>query len=127
MLAGRDPYSAYQRVEFDARVNGATSAQLVHICYDQLISALGTAMVAHERKDTTLKSRSFTRALTSLTALQMGVNPESEMAETLLGFYGVARKAILESSIKFDSDCLDAIRRDFTDIRNALFPASFNN
>ncbi|MFA7595755.1 MAG: flagellar protein FliS [Novosphingobium sp.] len=124
MLAGKDPYSAYQRVEFDARVNGATSAQLVHICYDQLISALSTALLANERKDTTLKSGSLTRALTSLTALQMGIDPDSEMAEILSGFYGVARKAILESSIDFDPECLRTIREDFTEIRNALFPSS---
>lgn len=121
MLAQRDPYNAYRRVEFDARVNGATSEQLVHICYDQLISSLGTALLAHERRDTTLKSTSLTRALASLTALQLGIDPGSEMAETLVGFYGAARKSVIECSLNFDPECLRTIRGDFMDIRDTLF------
>lgn len=126
MLAQRDPYSAYRRVEFDARVNGATSEQLVHICFDQLISALSTALLAHDRKDATLKSASLTRALASLTALQMGVDPENTMAKTLVGFYAAARKSVIDCSLYFDAECLRTIRGDFTDIRDSLFPAGAN-
>lgn len=124
MLAQRDPYNAYQRVEFEARVNGASAQQLVHICYDQLISGLNTALLAHERQDASLKSQSLTRALSALTALQLGIDPESEMAEILSGFYNAARKSVLESSVQFDPDSLRTIREDFQEIRNALFPGT---
>jgi hypothetical protein len=46
MLACNDPYDAYQRVEFDAWVKGASPQQLVQICFDQLIIALTTAILA---------------------------------------------------------------------------------
>jgi len=122
MLVRRDPYDAYQRVEFDARVKGASSSELVHICYDQLILALGTALLAHERQDATLKSRSLTRALTALMALQLGIDQGHEMAGTLSDFYGAARKSILASSLEFDADGLREMRDDFRDVRNAFLP-----
>ena len=122
MLSRRDPYDAYQRVEFDARVKGASPSELVHICYDQLILALGTALVANERNDAGLKSRSLTRALTALMALQLGIDQSHEMAGTLSDFYGAARKSILASSLYFDAGCLREMRDDFRDVRNAFLP-----
>ena len=120
MLAQKDPYDAYQRVEFDARVQGASPAELVHICYDQLVLALGTALVANERGDARLKSRSMTRAVTALMALQMGIDAEHEMAGVLSEFYGAARKSILASSVAFDAACLSEMRQDFRELRAAL-------
>ncbi|MDD3799410.1 MAG: flagellar protein FliS [Novosphingobium sp.] len=120
MLAQTDPYDAYQRVEFDARVKGATSSELVHVCYDQLILALSTALVASERRDARLKSRSLTRALTALMALQLGVDQGHEMAAVLTDFYGAARKSILASSLEFDAECLRVMRDDFWEIRDAM-------
>ena len=124
MLARRDPYDAYQRVEFDARVKGASSSELVHICYDQLILALGMAVLASRRNDARLKSRSLTRALTALMALQLGIDQTHEMAVPLMDFYGAARKSILASSLEFDADCLIAMRDDFKEVRDAFQPAS---
>jgi len=120
MLANSDPYDAYQRVEFDARVKGASPQELVHICYDQLILALGTALLAHDRSDARLKSRSMTRALTALMALQMGIDRNHAMAALLNDFYGAARKSILSSSLNFDPDCLREMRDDFSDLRAAF-------
>lgn len=120
MLASTDPYDAYQRVEFDAWVKGASSGDLVHICLDQLIIALNTAILAHERGDSRLKSRAMTRAVTALIALEMGVDREHEMAGVLTEFYGAARKSILASSVSFDREVLEAMRDDFTEVRNAF-------
>lgn len=124
MLAQRNPYNAYQRVEFEARVSGAGSGQLIHICYDQLISGLNTALLAYERQDSGLKSQSLTRALSALTALQLGIDPDSEMAEVLSGFYSAARKSVVESSVNFEPEKLHLIRDDFQEIRDALFPVA---
>lgn len=124
MLAQRNPYNAYQRVEFEARVSGAGSGQLIHICYDQLISGLNTALLAYERQDSGLKSQSLTRALSALTALQLGIDPDSEMAEVLSGFYSAARKSVVESSVNFEPEKLRLIRDDFQEIRDALFPVA---
>ena len=47
MLMRRTPHEAYRRVDFDARVKGASPSELVHLCYEHLVSALGTAIHAH--------------------------------------------------------------------------------
>ena len=120
MLASNDPYDAYQRVEFDAWVKGASSADLVHICFDQLIISLNTAILANERQDGRLKSRAITRAVTALIALEMGVDRDHEMAGVLTEFYGAARKSILGSSVKFDRDVLSDMRDDFSEMRSAF-------
>ncbi len=101
---------------------GASPAELVHVCYDQLVLALGTALVANERGDARLKSRSMTRAVTALMALQMGIDQDHSMAGLLSEFYGAARKSILASSIDFDAACLREMRDDFRELRNALEP-----
>lgn len=121
MLARRDPYNAYQRVEFDARVQGASSSELVHICYDQLVLALSTALLAQDRGDFQLRSQSLTRALTALMALQLGIDQGHAMAGALTDFYSGARKSILASSLEFDADCLREMCADFREVRAALF------
>jgi flagellar protein FliS len=122
MLARRDPYEAYQNVEFDARVRGANSFELVHVCYDRLIHSLSTALLAHERGDAALKSRSLTRAVTALVALQLGVDSGKAMSAPLIAFYNAARKSILACSVAFDPDQIAQIRNDFVDVRDVLIP-----
>ena len=56
MLARHNPQDAYRRVDFDARVNGCDPMELVGLCYEHLIAALGSAMFAHERGDNATKS-----------------------------------------------------------------------
>ena len=94
MLATRSPHEAYRRVDFDARVAGADPGQLVTLCYEQLISALGSAVYANGRGDNLLKSQSLTRALSAITALQLGVSGESGVASALRQLYEAARRSI---------------------------------
>lgn len=120
MLANRSPHEAYRRVDFDARVEGANPQQLVGMCYEALAGALGTALYAHERGDNRLKSQSLTRALSAITALQLGVSDGSEVAGALRQFYESARKAVLDSVLDFDAATIAAIRRDCGDIAAAM-------
>jgi len=124
MLLPTSPQEAYRRVDFDARVSGAGPAELVHLCYEHLVSALGTAVHADLRGDNCLKSRSMTRALTAITALQMGVagaqGPNAGMAEALGQLYEAARRTILDSALQFDAERIAALRTDFSEIGQAL-------
>lgn len=120
MLAQRSPQEAYRRVDFDARVAGADSRQLVALCYEQLTTALGTALFAAQAGDNRLKSQSLTRALSAITALQLGISNTSPVAGALRQFYDSARKAVLDSVIDFDADTIAAIRRDCADIAAAM-------
>jgi flagellar protein FliS len=122
MLARRDPYEAYQNVEFDARVRGANSFELVHVCYDRLIQSLGTALSAHERGDAALKSRSLTRAVTARVALPRGVDSGQAKSAPLIALYNAARKSILACSVAFDPEQIAQIRDDFIDVRDVLIP-----
>lgn len=120
MLASRSPHEAYRRVDFDARVSGASPAELVHLCYDHLISALGTAIHANANGDNSLKSRSLTRALTAITALQLGINGAEGVAVALHQVYEGARRTILDNALRFDPERLGQIRQDFIEIGQAL-------
>jgi flagellin-specific chaperone FliS len=120
MLAIRSPHEAYRRVDFDARVNGADPRQLVGLCYEQLVSSLGSAIFAQERGDNSLKSQALTRALSAITALQLGVSGEDGTAQALRHLYEATRRAVLDSAIAFDAATLTTIRQDFIEISRAM-------
>lgn len=120
MLMQRSPHEAYRRVDFDARVEGADSRHLVQLCYEQLIGALGSAVFAQRKGDNLLKSQSLTRALSAITALQLGVSGEGEVAGALRTLYEAARKSILDSALQFDPAMLERIRQDFIEISRAM-------
>ena len=121
MLALTDPREAYRRSEFDARVQGGSDpASLVHLCLEQVISRLGLAIIANDRRDPAVRSRALTSALAAVTALDMGVDRSAPLAQALLQLYGAARQAILDSVLSFDADLLGRMRQDFVDIARAL-------
>lgn len=120
MLVARTPQEAYRRVDFDARVSASAPSELVHLCIEHLIGALGTALHAAAGGDNELKSRSITRALTSVTALQLGVSGEEGIAAALRHVYEAARRTILDSATAFDSARIIELRTDFIDIGKAL-------
>lgn len=120
----QSPHEAYRRVDFDARVEGANPQQLVNICYETLAGALGTALYAHGTGDNGLKSRSLTRALSAITALQLGVSGEETVAAALRQIYQSARRSILDSALDFDAEVIRRIREDFIEISRALTAAA---
>lgn len=124
MLAPLSPHEAYRRIDFDARVAGADPRQLVALCYDQLASALGTALYAHGSGDNRLKSQSLTRALSAVTALQLGVSGTGEVAQALRQLYQAARRSILDSALEFDPEIIAAIRQDVLEIARAISAAA---
>lgn len=123
MLAQRNPNEVYRRIDFDARIAGAKPAELVVLCLEQFIAATGSAIIADERKNNELKSQAMTRAMSALTALQMGIDGNTGMAAALGQFYGAARKTLLDSVIRFDARAVKAMRQDFVDVAQALAAA----
>ncbi len=120
MLAIRSPNEAYRRVDFDARVEGSDPRHLVGLCYEQLVSSLGSAIFAQDRGDNSLKSQALTRALSAITALQLGVSGEDKTAGALRHLYEATRRAILDSAIRFNPEILGTIRSDFIEISRAM-------
>ena len=123
MLLHRDPSEAYRRVDFDARVVGADSRQLVDLCLEQVAGSVGRAIHAAQTGDNGAKSRALTRAVAALTALQMGVDGNAPTGAALLQVYQSARGAILDCVLNFDAVKLDRICQDFIEIRQAMLGA----
>lgn len=123
MLARRTPDSVYRRVDFDARVGGADPMELVGLCYEHLVAALGSALFAHERKDNAAKSEALTRAVAAITALQLGVKGTEGVAAALLQFYQAAKNALLDSVLAFDPVRIAQVRGDILEIASALHSA----
>ena len=126
MLAQRNPQAVYRRIDFDARVQGADPQQLVALCYEQLVGALGTAQFAHDKGDNKMKSESLTRAVSALTALHFGVTGEGTVAEALRHLYVTARKSVLDCVLAFNPAIIAQIRQDFIEISHALAQAKPN-
>lgn len=120
MLALRSPQEAYRRIDFDARVSASKPADLVHLCIEHLVGAIGTALHAAQTGDNGLKSKSITRALTSVTALQLGVSGNDGVSTALRHMYEAARRTILDSATTFDSARMATLRADFLEIGAAL-------
>jgi len=120
MLAHRTPQEAYRRVDFDARIAAAAPQELVLLCLEQFVGATGSALVAHERADNLLKSQSMTRALSAVTALQIGIDGSIGIAAALTRFYDAARRSLLDSVLKFDPAAVSALRQDFIEISRAM-------
>jgi flagellar protein FliS len=124
MLYNRDPSEAYRRVDFDARVKGADSRQLVDLCLEQVAGSLGRAIHAAGCGDNGAKSSALTRAVAALTALQMGVDGNVPTGQALLQLYQSARSSILDNVLHFNPGTLGQIRQDFIEIRQAMLGAS---
>jgi flagellin-specific chaperone FliS len=124
MLAlNNTPRAAYRRVAVDARIRGASPADLVTMCYEQVVSELGAAIRGHETGDAMRRSDGLTRAYSALTALEMGLDRSQPISGAMLQLYGAARARILSSVSVFDGAALAELRRDFREIGTALAAA----
>lgn len=120
MLARTQPAEAYREANFDARLMGGSRDDLVIFCIEDLIANLGTLEIAEVRHDRTARSRALTRCVTALTALELGIDREADLARSLLHFYGAARVSLLESVRETDLANIAAMKQDFHDIAKAM-------
>lgn len=120
LLARHTPQDAYRRVEFDARIGGSDPRQLVTLCYEQLIAALGSALHAARNGDNRGKSQALTKALSALMALQLGVGGKEDVVWALRHLYEATRKALLDNVLSFDAKAIETIRSDYVDILQAM-------
>jgi flagellar protein FliS len=120
MQLRRDPGETYRRVDFDARVTGASSLQLVVLCLEQAAGSLGRAIYAQHHADNAAKSAALTRAIAAITALELGVDTSNPVGTPLLQLYQAARRTILDSALRFDAPGLETIRTDLLEIREAM-------
>lgn len=120
------PAEAYRRVALDARVAGADPAQLVLLCYEQLTDSLGQAIEASARGDNPRRSAAMTKAMSALTALQLGLDPGHALSATLSDFFSGVRRVLLDNVPAFDAAAVAAIKSDVVDVADGLIRASRN-
>lgn len=123
MIGARSPADAYRTIDYDARVAGSSPQDLVIVSYEYFVAALDAAIFAHEARNNTHKSAALTRALAMLTSLQLGIDPGNRLATALVEVYDAARRAVLDSVVRFDATALRRVRADFTEISVAFVAA----
>lgn len=120
MLARTKPREAYREADFDARLMGSSRENLVLFCIEDFVQTLGALEQAETRNDPAGRSRALTRAVTALTALELGVDRSAPMADSLLHFYGAAKMLLLDSVRAVDLRRIGELRQDFRDIAAAF-------
>ena len=120
MLVSSEPRAAYQQSNFDARVQGGTSQDIVVYCLDELALTIGMLRQSDMRGNRSGRSQAITRGIAILTALEMGVDRETELAGSLLHFYEGARHLLLGSISSTQVEAIEALRADVIEIRDAL-------
>ncbi len=120
MLASTEPRAAYQQSNFEARVRGGTSQDIVVYCLDELALTLGMLRQADLRGNRAGRSAAITRGIAILTALEMGVDRDNELAASLLHFYEGSRRLLLGSVSETQVDAIEGLRADVIEIRDAL-------
>ena len=124
MLALNEPRAAYQQSNFDARVKGGTSQDIVVYCLDELALTIGMLRQADMRGNHAGRSEAITRGIAILTALEMGVDRNSELSASLLHFYEGSRRMLLDSVGITQVEAMETLRADVIEIRDALKLAS---
>ncbi len=125
MLARSQPADAYRQANFDARLMGGSRDDLVIFCIEDLIANLGALEIAEARSDRAARSKTLTRCVTALTALELGIDRDAELATSLLQFYGAAKASLLDSIRETDLANIAALKQDFRDIAAAMQAARF--
>lgn len=124
MLAAYDPGIAYRRSSFEARLLAATPQDMVIMCLDDFLANLVRFEQADLRDDREARSTALTRCITSLTALEMGVDRTAPLGQPLLEFYAAGKSALLGMVVSIEVGPLRAIKADFEDIRRSFRAAA---
>lgn len=121
MLLRRDhPARAYRRAAFDARVRGASAADLVIVCLDETVESLVRALAMEGRGMPHRQAEWLAHAHAAVAALEGGIADGAPLTIALRTFYAAARRKILGAMTRFDADRVMQMKADFTDIAVAM-------
>lgn len=87
-MLSQNPAAAYRRVDLDARIEASASADLTRICLEEVIAALGQALVALERSPDRPPSDPLSRAHGIALWLAQSVADDNPLRDQLRQFYG---------------------------------------
>ncbi|MGB7408952.1 MAG: flagellar protein FliS [Pontixanthobacter sp.] len=111
---------AYRKVEREAAIMGSNPRALTILCYDELIASLESALNAHRRDVPDRRRDALHRAASALAALQLGIDRSLPIAVAISGLFDLAEQSLRTAIIRFTPAPIEAMTRDFIDIRDAM-------
>jgi flagellar secretion chaperone FliS len=113
----RDPVRAYR----ESSVRGASPVGLVVILYDEIMRSLRKANRAIQERNIEERTREVNHAIEVIGYLQVTLNFDAggEVAKNLSHFYNLSRTKILEANVRGDSQILEQLVSDFSQVASA--------
>lgn len=118
-LLSRNPAAAYRRVDVDARIEAARGGELTRICLEEVVAALGQALLALERNPGVPPREALARAHGIALWLGRSVDPASPLHEPLVQFYGGLANLIRRNMMRAVPEQIAQARGDFADLLDA--------
>jgi len=115
----RNPAAAYRRVDLDARIEASANGDLTRICLEEVVAALGQALVALERNPDRAPRDPLARAHGIALWLAQSVAPENPLREQLMQFYGGLGSLIRRNMTQPRIAEITRARDDFDDVLDA--------
>ena len=118
-MLSQKPAAAYRRVDLDARIEASASGDLTRICLEEVVAALGQALVALERAPDRAPRDPLARAHGIALWLAQSVAPENPLREQLVQFYGGLSALIRRNMAQPRMSDITRARDDFEDVLDA--------
>ena len=123
-MLSHNPAAAYRRVDLDARIEASESGDLTRICLEEVISALGQALVALERAPERTPRQPLARAHGIALWLAQSVADDNPLREQLRQFYGGLATLIRRNMSGARVGEITQARDDFADVLEAAIKVS---
>lgn len=118
-LLSRNPAAAYRRVEVDARIEAARGSEITRICLEEVVAALGQALLALERTPGAAPREALARAHGIALWLARSVDPANPLSGALVQFYGGLASVIRRNMVRPQAREIAEARGDFADLLEA--------
>lgn len=115
-MLSHNPAAAYRRVELDARIEAAGTADLTRICLEEAVAALGQALLALERAPDSVPRDALARAQTITLWLARSVAPGHPLHNSLVTFYGGLASQIAGNFVRARAEEIARVRGDLNDL-----------
>lgn len=119
VMLATDPAAAYRRVDVDARIEAARGGELTRICLEEVVTALGQALLALERKPHIPPREVLARAHGIALWLARSVDPANPLSGALVQFYGGLASLIRRNMVRAVAAEIAQARADFADLLDA--------
>ncbi len=119
----QNPASVYRKVDLDARIEASQSSDLTRICLEEVIAALGQALVRLEQDPTAVPRDALSRAHGIALWLMRTIAPDNPLRDQLTQFYGGLEKTLRGNMVRPRFGEIRQARQDYHDLLQAALTA----